>query len=260
MIGAIIGDVIGSVYEFKRTKDFNFDILTERSKFTDDTVMTIATARALLTNTGYAENYRNLGREYPASGYGSMFNKWLFSDTMGSYESYGNGSAMRVSPIGWAFEEIDDVLREAEKSAAVSHNHPEGIKGAQAAALAVLLARKRLTKEAIRAEITERFGYDLSRSCETIRPTYSFDETCQGTVPEAIIAFLDSDSFESAIRLAVSLGGDSDTLAAITGSIAQAFYREIPREIAFQVLCTLPKEFLRTIKEFQIRYQSKKRL
>jgi ADP-ribosylglycohydrolase len=174
---------------------------------------------------------------------------------MGPYNSYGNGSAMRVSPVGYAYNSVEKVLEEAKKSAEVTHNHEEGIKGAQATALAIFMARTGSSKDEIRAKIAEMFQYDMDRSCDTIRPTYSFDETCQGTVPEAIIAFLDSTDFENAIRLSISLGGDADTLACITGGIAQAFYREIPREMARKALSLLPKKFLRIIKAFNDRYQ-----
>ena len=254
MIGAIFGDIIGSVFEWDGIKTTNFDLFNDNSTFTDDSVMNIATARSLMENRDYATEYRSFGRKYPDAGYGSGFNKWVFSDTMGPYNSFGNGSAMRVSPIGFAFNDLDTVLSEAKKSAEVTHNHPEGIKGAQATAQAILMARKGSSKDEIRKSIQEFYNYNLTRTCDNIRPVYSFDGSCQGTVPEAIVAFLDSDSFEDAIRRAVSLGGDADTLACITGGIAQAFYKMIPKEIGEMAFSLLPNEFLKTIVQFNTKY------
>jgi ADP-ribosylglycohydrolase len=188
--------------------------------------------------------------KYPHAGYGSSFYHWIFSPHDGPYNSWGNGSAMRVSPVGFAFDSIDDVMREAERNAAVTHNHPEGIKGAQATALAVFFARKGESKEYITREISNRFAYDLSRSLDEIRPGYSFDVSCQGSVPESIIAFLESRDFEDAVRKAISLGGDSDTMACIAGGIAQAFYKEIPEFITKNVRERLPEEFLLIIDKF----------
>lgn len=176
--------------------------------------------------------------------------RWLMSDNPRPYNSYGNGSAMRVSPVGWAFDTLEETLEKAKESAAITHNHPEGIKGAQAVAACVYLARTGKSKEEIRTYIENTFGYDLNRTCEEIRPTYSFDVTCQGSVPESIIAFLDSTSFEHAIRLAVSLGGDADTMGAITGSIAEAYYQEIPEEIKREALRRLPDEFTDVMERF----------
>lgn len=255
MVGAIIGDAIGSTYEFDCPKTTEFELFPEHSTFTDDTVMSIAAAYGILHNVPYDKVYRIFGRKYPKSGYGSMFNSWLFSDTQGAYDSFGNGSAMRVSPVGYAYDTVETVLAEAYNSAVVTHNHAEGIKGAQATALAIFMARKGEPKDEIRAKITALFGYDLTRTCDTIRPTYEFNESCQETVPEAIIAFLDSTSFEDAIRKSISLGGDADTIACITGGIAQAFYKTIPRSMAQKALDTLPKKFLRIIKDFNSRYK-----
>jgi ADP-ribosyl-[dinitrogen reductase] hydrolase len=254
MLGAIIGDIAGSVFEWHRIKHTEFPLFCEDSTFTDDTVMTAATAEALMTGRDYAKTYRRFGRRYPGCGYGGMFVQWLESETMGPYNSWGNGSAMRVSPVGFACETAGQVLEEAWRSAEVTHNHPEGIKGAQATALAVFLARTGCGKDGIRAEISERFQYDLTRTVEQIRPAYTFDPSCQGTVPEAIIAFLDSTDFENAIRLAVSLGGDSDTLACITGGIAQAFYKEIPSRIADEALRRLPEEMVELVSAFEKRF------
>jgi ADP-ribosylglycohydrolase len=202
----------------------------------------------------YAEALKTYGRKYPNAGYGGAFYKWIFAVESQPYNSWGNGSAMRVSPVGFAFATVEEVLHEAERTAIVSHNHPEGIKGAQATALAIFMARKGLDKETIRTEIKRRFRYDLERTVDDIRPSYRFDVSCQGTVPEAIIAFLDSHDYEDAIRKAISLGGDSDTLACITGAIAQAYYKEIPPLIVQEVHRRLPEEFLQVIHRFHARY------
>jgi ADP-ribosylglycohydrolase len=223
LIGAIIGDVIGSVHEHAGTKTTEFPLFTERSRFTDDTVLTVATADALMTHGDYARAYREWAGRYPGRGYGGRFKQWLRTPNAAPYGSFGNGSAMRVSPVAFAFDSVEEVLAEAKRSAAVTHDHPEGIKGAQAAALTVFLARTGGAKPEIRTEIASRFGYDLSRILENIRPSYSFDVTCQGSVPEAIIAFLESVDLEGAIRGAISLGGDADTMAAIAGAAAGAF-------------------------------------
>ena len=240
MLGAIAGDIIGSVYEHQPIKTKDFPLFSDGSTFTDDTVLTIAVADALLDDRDYAKSLRKFGRKYPNAGYGKSFLTWLAVDGHPPYGSWGNGSAMRVSPIGWACNSIDEVLREAERSAVVSHNHPEGIKGAQAVALAVYLARTGSTKTEIKSEITERFGYELERTVDDIRPTYAFDVSCQGSVPESIICFLESVSYEDAVRNAVSLGGDSDTMACIAGSIAETFYGSVPEQIASQVHDILP--------------------
>jgi ADP-ribosylglycohydrolase len=229
-------------------------LFCEGSTFTDDTVMTLATAEALMSGRDYAKTYRRFGRRYPGCGYGGMFVQWLESQTIEPYNSWGNGSAMRVSPVGFACETAEQVMDEARRSAEVTHNHPEGIKGAQAAALAVFLARTGCGKDAIRKEISERFEYDLNRTVEQIRPAYTFDPSCQGTVPEAIIAFLDSTDFENAIRLAVSLGGDSDTLACIAGGMAQAYYKEMPSWIADEALKRLPEEMAVLVSSFEKQY------
>lgn len=254
LIGAIAGDVIGSVHEHGREKRLDFPLFVPRSGFTDDTVLTVATAHAILTGTPYAKAYRMFGRRYPNAGYGGTFRHWLLNEEMGPYDSFGNGSAMRVSPVGHAFDSMDEVLREAERSAEVTHNHPEGIKGAQATAVAVLLARTGATKDELRDELTRRFGYDLSRRIRDIRQSYQWDVSCQGSVPEAIIAFLDSSSVEHAIRLAVSLGGDADTQASIAGAIAQAFYRNTPLTVVASVRDRLPVHLLEVLDAFDARY------
>lgn len=255
MFGAIAGDVIGSVYEYRPMKDYNFQLFRRHSSFTDDTVLTIAIAHAILKGKDYGSSLKSFGRRYPGRGYGLMFNQWLHEEESEPYNSWGNGSAMRVSPIGFAYHSIDEVLAQAEKSASPTHSHPEGIKGAQATALAIYLARTGRNKIEIKDEINSRFGYNLSRTLEEIRPNYTFNESCYRTVPEAIIAFLESDDYEDAIRKSVSLGGDSDTQACITGGIAQAYHRSIPRMIVERVNQLLPEEFLKIIEEFNHKFE-----
>ena len=250
MIGALAGDIIGSIYEHQPIKRVDFPLFSPGSRFTDDTVMSLAVARAILEGTGYGEEMKTLGRKYPNAGYGTNFFQWLFEEEINPYHSWGNGSAMRVSPVGYFFETELEVLWEARASAEVSHNHPEGIKGAQAVALAITLARQETGKEAIRGRIQADFGYDLDRTVEEIRPGYRFDVSCQGSVPEAIIAFLDSSDYESAVRLAVSLGGDADTQACIAGGIAEAYYGGVPEEIQREVKARLPDDLLGILEAF----------
>lgn len=235
MIGAITGDIIGSVYEGYGIKTKEFPLFDPRCRFTDDTVLTIAVAKAILDNIDYAIAVKEIGRKYPNAGYGGTFIQWLFSEDSEPYNSWGNGSAMRVSPVGFAFNTREKVLEEAKKTAEITHNHPEGIKGAQATALSVFLARTGHTKSQIKDDLQTRFGYDLDRTINEVRPAYSFDVSCQGSVPESIIAFLDSDSFEDAVRNAISLGGDSDTMACIAGAVAEAYYGGVPEEIVGKV-------------------------
>ena len=256
MIGAITGDVVGSVYERRPIKTVDFPLFHPRATFTDDTVLTVAIAEAILTDGAYASALKRYGREYPVAGYGAAFLHWLFSERSEPYNSWGNGSAMRVSPVGFAFDSVEEVLAEAAQTAAVTHDHPEGIKGAQATALAIYLARTGESKETIRQEIAGRFGYDLDRTVDEIRPGYRFDVSCQGSVPESILAFLESTDFEDAIRKAVSLGGDSDTMACIAGGIAQGFYRSVATRITDQVRARLPEPFLRVIDDFAAVYRS----
>lgn len=251
ILGAIVGDVVGSAFEHDSTKRVKFTLLSQHSRFTDDTVMTLATARAILSGEPYEQAYRELGRKYPHAGYGGAFRGWLMSDSPKPYGSWGNGSAMRVSPVGCAFTSVDDVLREAERSAAVTHDHAEGIKGAQSVALAVFLARTGSPKEEIRTEIETRFGYDLRRTVESIRPTYSFHVSCQGSVPEALLAFFDAESAEEAIRLSVSLGGDSDTQACIAGAVAQAHFRDLKPALIVKVRKKLPADLLEILEAFE---------
>ena len=238
MIGAIAGDMIGSPYERDPIKSKDFGIRV--AEFTDDTVLTVAVADAVLSGTGFTESIVSYAQRYPDAGYGGTFRLWMWSPDHTPYNSWGNGAAMRVSPVGFAFDTVEEVLTEAKRSAEVSHNHPEGIRGAQAAALAIFLARKFKSKRIIRDEISGRFPYDLERTIDEIRPAYRFDISCQGSVPESIIAFLESVSYEDAIRNAISLGGDADTMACIAGAVAQAFYKEIPADIIRGVREKLP--------------------
>ena len=253
MLGAIAGDVIGSSYEWNSTKKTDFILFKADSEFTDDTVLTVAIAYSILKNESYVSSLKRFGNNYPA-GYGASFYEWLNSKNSDPYNSWVNGSAMRVSPVAYAFNSIDEVLEEAKKSAEVTHNHPEGIKGAKATALAIYLARTGETKQSIKKEITKRFDYNLERTLEKIRPNYAFEVSCQKSVPESIIAFLEANSYEEAVRNAVSLGGDSDTMACISGSIAEAFYKKIPKEIVENTKKRLPAEFLEIIDEFYSRY------
>jgi ADP-ribosylglycohydrolase len=236
MLGAIVGDIVGSIYEFDNIKTVKFPLFSDTCFFTDDTVLTVALAEAILTGKNYASLMRAYYHRYPDAGYGGRFHAWARGEVTGPYNSWGNGAAMRISPVGYAFDTLETVLEKAEEYTLITHDHPEGVKGAQATAAAVYLARTGASREEIRRYITGTFGYDLSRSCDEIRPNYTFDESCQGTVPQAIAAFLGSTDFESAIRLAVSLGGDSDTLACIAGGIAEAFYGSVPPYIAWRAL------------------------
>ncbi len=250
LLGAVIGDIIGSVFEWDNIKTKDFNLFCENSDFTDDTVMSIAVADSLLNQKDYTLTMQDYGRRYPNRGYGGRFIGWINSANPQAYNSWGNGSAMRVSAVGCFYNSLAETLAEAEKSALPSHNHPEGIKGAQATAAAIFLARTGKNKEEIKTIIEDRFNYDLSRSIEEIRPVYSFNESCQGTVPESIIAFLESKDFEDAIRIAISIGGDSDTVACITGGIALAYYGDYPLEIEKLAWKLLPKEFQEIIKRF----------
>ncbi|MEE4241478.1 MAG: ADP-ribosylglycohydrolase family protein [Desulfopila sp.] len=258
MIGAIAGDIIGSAYEHAPIKTKEFPLFHPLCRFTDDSVLTAGVALAILTNRPYIEVLWEMGRRYPSAGYGSSFLAWLHCSDPKPYNSWGNGAAMRVSPVGFAFADEEEVLLQAAKSAEISHNHPEGIKGAQATALAVYLAGNGSSKEAIRTVIAERFGYDLQHRVDDIRPWYSFDISCQGSVPQALIAFFDSDSYEDAVRNAVSLGGDSDTLACITGGIAEAFYGGLPAEILEGVQGYLSTELWEICTAFRQKYGEKK--
>ena len=235
MYGAILGDIIGSPFEFDRgDKTKEFDLFSKDCDFTDDSVMTIAVGEALLAvgpeatvkeiEEAVVTNMQDWGKRYPYAGYGGRFRYWLRERNPKPYGSYGNGSAMRVAAVGWLYDSLERTREVARATANVTHNHPEGIKGAEATASAIYMARNGFSKEEIKEYIEREFHYNLNRTLDEIRPGYHMDETCQRTVPEAIIAFLESQDFEDAIRNAVSLGGDTDTLGAITGSIAEAFY------------------------------------
>lgn len=266
-LGAIIGDTVGSVYEFANTKRTDFPLFSLESDYTDDSIMTIAVAD-WIANTDRSQKALEekmvswaKHNPCPMGGYGGGFLRWLFmpeeladynendeyeytgKTERHPYNSWGNGSAMRASACGWVANSIEEALDLGKRSAEITHNHPEGIKGAQAVAAAIYIARKGESKEAIREYIERTFGYDLQHTCDEIRPTYGWEASCQGTVPPALIAFFDSHDFEDAIRLAVSLGGDSDTLACITGGIAQAYYKEIPDFIIAEMRKRLPEEF-----------------
>ncbi|MBQ2957533.1 MAG: ADP-ribosylglycohydrolase family protein [Clostridia bacterium] len=244
MLGAIIGDIVGSIYEWNGRKTKDFPLFGKGCSFTDDSVMTLAIADGLMAGGSlqdYTASMRKLGRAYPGAGYGGRFCIWLRMETPESYNSFGNGSAMRVSPVAWGYDTLEEVEEAARITALPTHNHPEGVKGAQAAAAAIFMARTGKSKQEIREYIENKYGYDLHRTLDEIRPTYRFYVTCQQTVPEAIIAFLESTDFEDAIRCAISLGGDSDTLAAITGSIAEAAYG-IPEDIRKTAYSFLPPE------------------
>jgi len=250
MLGSIIGDIVGSIYEGRGFKSKFFNFIEPYCTFTDDTVCTIAIADSILHKSDFISSLKKWCRDYPDAGYGQAFYNWVMSDSLEPYNSWGNGAAMRVSPIGFAFNTLEEVLLWAKKSAEVTHNHPEGIKGAQATAAAVFWARTGYSKSEIKREIENNFGYDLSRSLDQIRPNYKFEISSQKTVPEAIIAFLESNDFEDAIRNAISIGGDADTLACIAGGIAQAFYKQMPSDIICLVKEIIPSEFNDIVNEF----------
>jgi ADP-ribosylglycohydrolase len=251
LIGTIIGDIIGSAYEHHPTKSVDFLLVTPYTRFTDDTVLTVATMDVYLKGKTFIKAYQEYTMNYPSRGYGSSFDKWVRQRETLPYNSFGNGSAMRVSAIGWLFDAPEEVLSEAKRSAEVTHNHPEGIKGAQAVALSIFMARKKASKEEIRNTIAKLFNYDLYHTVSEIRPFIKFDVTCQGSVPPAIIAFLDSDSVLDAVKLAVSLGGDCDTQAAIAGGIAEAYYGPVPKKLYDQFIMTfLSPALLETVQAF----------
>ena len=255
MTGAIIGDIVGSRFEFNSHKpDYDFDLFTNENVYTDDTVLTVAVADKILNNGSYVKNLKQFSKKYPKAGYGRYFSRWVLSESNEPYNSYGNGSAMRVSPVGWAYNTIDEVFEEAKKSAEVTHNHKEGIKGAQAVAVSIYLARIGKSKDEIKQFIEETFRYKLNYKIEELRKKYIFDESCQGTVPQSISVFLQSSDFEDAIRNAIYIGGDSDTIGAIVGSIAHAFYKDIPEEIKKETFERLPTHLLLIVKEFCEKY------
>lgn len=261
MYGAILGDIIGSPYEFDRgNKSKDYPLFSPNSAYTDDSVMTLAVADAFLSLLPEAadkdirrrliQSMQTYGRKYPYAGYGGMFRRWLKDSNPQPYGSYGNGSAMRVSSAAWLFDDLETVRHMAQLSAEVTHNHPEGIKGAEAIASAIFLARTGSTKAEIKNYIEQQFHYDLSRTCDEIRPTYRHVESCQETVPESITAFLEGNSFENVIRTAVSLGGNCDTLTAIAGSTAEGFYG-VPEELKQQCRERLPEDLRKVLQRFE---------
>lgn len=257
IIGAVIGDVIGSVFEWNNIKTTDFHLFNPKCDFTDDTVLTIAVADCILNKKDFAKTIWEYGRKYRGRGYGGSFKNWLQEDNLKPYGSFGNGSAMRASAVGFAFNDIETVMKVAKQSAEVTHNHPEGIKGAQATATAIFLSRQGKSKQEIKDYIIQTFEYNLDFTLDKIRPTYNFDVTCQGSVPQAIVAFLESSDFENAIRLSISIGGDSDTIACITGGIASAFYKQIPTEIMDFVVDKLPNEYIEIMNKFDEHYDRK---
>lgn len=252
ILGALIGDIVGSVYEFYNVKTTDFELFYQESCFTDDSVMTLAVAKWLLEDDSHSPQHlvecmQELGRRYPDAGYGGTFYRWLKQDNPQPYNSWGNGSGMRVSPVGLYAKTLEEALVLAEISASVSHNHPEGIKGAQAIAASVFLCKTGKTKVEIKEYVESTFGYDLNRTLDEIRPGYSFDVSCQGSVPEAIIAFLEGNSFEEVLRLAISIGGDSDTIACMACGIAACMY-PIPDDIV-EICDEILTDDLREIKD-----------
>ncbi len=262
MLGSIIGDIVGSIYEFGNIKTKEFDFFSGNGSYTDDSILTLATADWLLNGGSVAYYYSRYAEQnpWPMGGYGGEFKRWVVRTVRQKdfrpYNSCGNGSAMRVGPVGWAFDAKADILAKAKESAECTHNHPEGIKGAQATALAIFMSRCGASKEDIRKEIENEFLYDLNFTCDSIRSTYTWGGTCQDSVPQAIVAFLDGVDFEDCIRNAISIGGDSDTIGCITGSIAEAFYG-IPQSIYRQGLNYLPDNFRKLVQIFEKKYGNK---
>lgn len=254
MIGAIAGDFIGSVYEANPIKNTDFDLITPANTFTDDTVLTVATAHAILSGEKYATSFKNFTRAFPDAGYGAFFKRWMLSEEEKGYNSYGNGSSMRVSPVGEAFDSLAVVLKEAEKQSRVTHDHPDAVKSARAVAAGVFLLRQGSSKEEFRCFVEENFSFDLARSWEEARGGYTFQVEAIRSVPEAIIAFLDSSSWEDAVRKAVALGGDSDTQAAIAGSLAQAHYGGVPSHVRSSVERALPEKLKRVVAAFEQKF------
>jgi ADP-ribosylglycohydrolase len=254
MIGALAGDIIGSVYERRPIKTKDFPLFSSDCLFTDDSVLTVALADAILHDGDFGRLMRTYYRRYPHAGYGGMFHEWANSEEQAAYNSYGNGAAMRISPVGMAYDTLEAVLANARKYTEVTHNHPEGVKGAQAVASAIFIARHGGSRRDIKAYVEDTFGYDLSSTCDAIRPFYRFDVSCQGTVPQAFIASLESDDFEDAIRNAISLGGDSDTLACITGGIAEAYYGSVPDYIDSKVMAILDSHLRDIVLSYRAKY------
>ena len=252
MLGAIAGDIIGSAYEFEGMKTTGFDLFPKEATFTDDSVLTFAVAHAILDGGDYGAAIRKFAKDYPGRGYGGRFQSWIARGKTEPYNSFGNGSAMRVSPVAWFVNHDHRVMFLAEKSAGVTHNHPEGIKGAQATAMVIYWARMGVPRNRIRRDLEEQFGYDTSTSVEELQKTYEYNETCQRTVPEAFRCFWEATDFEDAIRNAISIGGDSDTVAAIAGSMAEAKWG-VPEEIEREALGRLDRELSETYQRFLVR-------
>ena len=257
IIGAIAGDIIGSTREFGSNKSKKFPLFEKRSRFTDDTIMTIAVAKWLINDRNSKEELvkqlQYFGNQYPGGGYGRMFKEWLITENPEPYGSWGNGSAMRVSPVAWVGESLEEVQDLARLSSIVTHDHPEGVKGALATADAIYLARLGSSKEEIKDHVEVRYGYDLDRVVDEIRPHYHFDVSCQGSVPESIICFLEAEDYEDTIRNCVSLGGDADTMAAIAGGIASAYW-EVPAAIHAEAIGRLDAQLLSVLKEFDAKF------
>jgi ADP-ribosylglycohydrolase len=256
IIGAIAGDIIGSIYEWENYKSTDFPLFSPTSRFTDDSVLTMAVADCILNQKPFRETLAAYGREYADVGFGKVFKVWMQSPDLLPYGSIGNGSAMRISPVGFAYSTLEETLAVAEQSASVSHNSIEGIKGAKAVAAAIFLARTGKSKAEIKQYIETTFEYNLDESLDDIRPNYTFDYTCAGSIPQSIRAFLESTDYENAIRLAISIGGDSDTIACIAGGIAAAFYKHIPDKIIEQVVKRLPKEYVAILEQFETRFNN----
>jgi ADP-ribosylglycohydrolase len=254
MFGAIAGDIIGSVHEGAGTKTKAFPLFDPSCQFTDDTVLTVAVADALLSGGDYVDRFHDYFHRYPTAGFGMTFIRWAGYRLREPYNSWGNGSAMRVSPVAYAGGSLDEVLELARQSAAVTHDHPEGIKGAQATAAAVFLARAGRPKPHIREYLEQTFGYNLGERLDDIRPRYHFDVSCQGSVPQAVIAFLESDDYEDAVRNAISLGGDADTMACIAGAIAEAHYGGVPAAIEEKAWALLDDDLRQVVQEFRRRF------
>lgn len=253
MLGAIAGDIIGSVYEASPTKSREFPLFSKGCRFTDDTVLTVAVADTILSGADYIDKFHEYFARYPHAGFGGSFRQWAALRSREPYYSFGNGSAMRVSPVGFAFSDMETVLEQAGKSASVTHNHPEGIKGAQAVAASVLLAKSGAGKQEIRSFLSEKFSYNLDQPLAEIRKTYHFDVSCQGSVPQSINAFLEAEDYEDAVRNAISLGGDADTMAAIAGGIAEAYYG-MPEQIMVNALSFLDDALKGVVEEFSERF------
>lgn len=257
ILGAIAGDVIGSVYEWNNHKSLDIDLLPEKAHFSDDSVLTVAVADCILHQLDYATTLQRYARLWSDRGFGKYFREWMFAEHPMPYNSLGNGSAMRVSAAGFAAGSMEEALLLAKQSAEVTHNHPEGIKGAQAVAGVIYLARNGAAKPEIKQWVADYTGYDLQFTLDEIRENYAFDATCPGSVPQAIVAFMECNDVEHAIRLAISIGGDSDTLACMAGGMATAFYGEIPAEIIAFTEGLLPADFLAIIREFDEKYGKK---